>query len=43
MGTCSLNATDSNQSIDDLINQGQVLYMTVQRKVPQFCMSEISG
>ena len=34
---CSrLNIADPNKPIFDLINRGQVLQMTVQRKVPRF-------
>ena len=43
MRSCSWNVTDSNQPIGDLINQGQVLDMTVQIKFLRFLLGAICG
>ena len=37
------NVTDSKKPIADLIIQGQVLDMTVQRNVPRFCIGSSCG
>ena len=43
MRLCNWNVTDSKKPIVDLIIQGQVLDMTVQRNVPRFCIGSICG
>ena len=43
MRSCSWNIADSNKPILDLPNWSQVLYMTIQRNIPRFCMGTICG